>query len=453
MMPSLPNRRVALRTTMWAAAAVVFVLVATSSTRAGSSMAKATIASAGTLAASPGARFSIERAPRLARPGRSLRQADAAYDDTVGDAQLGLADLRQVAVVNDAAGTIGVRVLYANRTCATGADLVFVDLDVDQNPATGAPPYGADWVLFVDVPGNRRGAARWNGSVFQVVTVSSLRAGCDPVGLDSWSFGRGDLAVGAGFNFYASTCVDAARTQCGDFAPNTEPIWNYQLTSAPPPPPPPPGPPPPSPPPPPRKPMTVRDAPRLPSRPRYAHDSIKHTQLAKHVYSTIKVVGGSRRLSVICWSTFDWPSVLESMGAPPPGGRVVIGGFWWPGQPRLLHLAPKVCADVQGLLSTKAINGQRAHAVAVALHETSHAYGIRNEAQANCYAVQLVYWFARTLRLPPAKALRMESLAVRGVRARSPRNYWDADRCRDGGSWDLDDAANLDYARYVPVGR
>ena len=53
---------------------------------------------------------------------------------------------------------------------------------------------------------------------------------------------------------------------------------------------------------------------------------------------------------MICWSTFDWPSVLESMGAPPPGGGVVIGGFWWPGQARLLHLAPKVCAHVQGLL-------------------------------------------------------------------------------------------------------
>ena len=165
----------------------------------------------------------------------------------------------------------------------------------------------------------------------------------------------------------------------------------------------------------------------------------------------MKVVGGSRRLSVICWSTFDWPSVLESMGAPPPGGGVVIGGFWWPGQARLLHLAPKVCADVQGLLSTKAINGQRAHAVAVALHETNHAYGIRNEAQANCYAVQLVYWFARTLRLPRAKALRMESLAVRSVRARSPRNYWDAGSCHDGGPWDLDDAANLDYARFFPA--
>ena len=46
----------------------------------------------------------------------------------------------------------------------------------------------------------------------------------------------------------------------------------------------------------------------------------------------------------------------------------------------------------------------------------------------------------------------MESLAVRGVRARSPRNYWDATRCRDGGAWDLDDAANLDYARFFPAG-
>jgi hypothetical protein len=73
-------------------------------------------------------------------------------------------------------------------------------------------------------------------------------------------------------------------------------------------------------------------------------------------------------------------------------------------------------------------------------------YGIRNEAQANCYSVQLVYYFARELRVPPGEAARLERLAVRATKARAPSGYWNSRLCRDGGLWDLDDeGANLDY--------
>jgi hypothetical protein len=152
-----------------------------------------------------------------------------------------------------------------------------------------------------------------------------------------------------------------------------------------------------------------------------------------------------KQLQVACWSKVDWRSVLEDLGEPPGHGTVVLG-FWLPAQSRFLHLSPKSCEDLQALITTRRSNGNRASAVATTLHETTHMYGVRNEAAANCYSVQLVYYFARELRFSFAAALRLERLAVRSTRGSAPRGYWDSRRCRDGGEWDLDDeSANLDY--------
>jgi hypothetical protein len=96
-------------------------------------------------------------------------------------------------------------------------------------------------------------------------------------------------------------------------------------------------------------------------------------------------------------------------------------------------------------------NGQRAYGLGTVLHERIHAQQIAmkprsEEAQTECYAVQLVYGFARELNFTPAKALRLEQLAVRKSRALAPRDYWDARKCRDGGQWDLyPEFRNLDY--------
>ena len=121
-------------------------------------------------------------------------------------------------------------------------------------------------------------------------------------------------------------------------------------------------------------------------------------------------------------------------------------GFWLPAQRRFLHLSPQACEGIQALIDTRRPNATRAYASVVALHETTHMYGVRREAEANCYAVQLVYYMSRALRLTPRDALRMERLAVRTTRASAPRGYWDSQRCRDGGAWDIDDEnRNLDY--------
>ena len=101
---------------------------------------------------------------------------------------------------------------------------------------------------------------------------------------------------------------------------------------------------------------------------------------------------------------------------------------------------------MQALMTSRQTNGQRAYALGTVLHERLHAHGIENEAMTECFAVQLVYDFARTLGFPHRKAMRLEQLAVRKSRALAPRAYWDSRRCRDGGEWDLfDEFRNLDY--------
>jgi hypothetical protein len=407
------------------------------------------LAMARSVSAVPAGALAPDSRPRLgridARSPSALRQrlADATYSDSVGDAQLGVADIGGVSIA-DSNGTIGVGVSYADRTCASTGNLVFFDIDVDQNPATGNS-LGSEVLLFVDAPANRRGVARWDGSLFQPILVQSLQAGCDTRGFDYWTFAGSEIGVTTGFNFFATACVDAARTQCGDIAPNSPPLWNYQLSTVTPlpQPQPPPPPQPPKPQPPPQR--TLEDAPFLPKRGKYVGTSIRHGPLATRIYATMKVAGGGRQLQVACWSPTDWRSVVGALGGRVTTATTVLMGFWHAAQRRFLHLSPRACKDIQALLSTRRGNGQRAYAVTVALHETAHMYGVRNEAEASCYAVQLVYYFARRIGISPRAALRLERLAVRTTRAGSPRGYWDARRCRDGGAWDLDDTPNLDY--------
>ena len=189
---------------------------------------------------------------------------------------------------------------------------------------------------------------------------------------------------------------------------------------------------------------TVESAARLPSGNRYdGKRSIKHVPLTKLVYKTMKSLGLPRQLAFACWNEADWLSVLAAEGNEPTRGNTRLLGFWLGRQPRWLHLAPNVCEDVQALLSSKQPNGRRAGAVATVIHETLHAYGVRNEAQTNCYAVQLVPVFGWALGLSPKRSTYLGTLARNYVRNRAPAGYWNAARCREGGAWDLFDGPNL----------
>lgn len=171
--------------------------------------------------------------------------------------------------------------------------------------------------------------------------------------------------------------------------------------------------------------------------------SIKHARITQLVYRTMKQLGVPRQLAIACWNRADWAAVLLAEGDEPTSGGSEILGFWLNRQPRWLHLAPRVCSDVQGLLSTKLPNARRARALATVIHETLHAYGVENEAQTSCWAVQLVPFFGLNLGLGRMRSDYLGTLARNFVRRNAPAGYWNSSRCVDGGAWDLFSWRNL----------
>jgi hypothetical protein len=183
---------------------------------------------------------------------------------------------------------------------------------------------------------------------------------------------------------------------------------------------------------------TIAAAATLPSSTVFdGHRSVKHTTLTRLVYRTMKKLGYPRQLAFACWNRSDWISVLSAEGTEPTRGSSELLGFWLGRQPRWLHLAPGICTDVQGLLSSKQPNARRAGALSTVIHETLHAYGVVNEAQTNCMAVQLVPVFGWNLGLSVKRADYLGTLARNYVRKYAPAGYWNGARCRDGGPWDL----------------
>ncbi len=191
---------------------------------------------------------------------------------------------------------------------------------------------------------------------------------------------------------------------------------------------------------------TWQSAATLPTRNRYTGErSIKHQRLTDVVYETMKELGVPRTLAIGCWTDEDFDAVVRSANFVVHDDGTVIAGFWLGKQPRWLHLAPSVCESIQGLLDNRRPTVRRAFGLTVALHETLHAYGIVNEAQTNCFAVQLVPFAAHQIGLGPRRSDELRRLAVGETQRTAPPGYWNPDRCRDGGEWDLlPKTANID---------
>ena len=182
---------------------------------------------------------------------------------------------------------------------------------------------------------------------------------------------------------------------------------------------------------------TVESAPLLPSRNAYRGTSIKQQRLSTLVYETMKQLGHPKTLAVACWSEDDWVSVLGAEGEAPSDSHTTTMGFWMQRQPRWLHVSPQTCENLQALLDGSPPTGRTAGALSTVLHETLHAQGIKNEAQANCYAVQLTDIAARKLGWSATRSRNLSRLAVNYVRRTAPADYWNYANCSDGGRWDL----------------
>jgi hypothetical protein len=165
--------------------------------------------------------------------------------------------------------------------------------------------------------------------------------------------------------------------------------------------------------------------------------SVKQTVLSDLVYKTLEQFNMPKIIAVACWDQLDWSSVVSSRGLTTADSNSVLEGFWTRDQPRWLHLSPSICGTVQGLLDTRVPSATRAYALTTVIHEALHAHGVVNEAQTNCYAVQLVPYFGHNVGMTQASSNYLGKLAVHYTRRTAPTAYWNAVNCSDGGKWDL----------------
>jgi hypothetical protein len=177
----------------------------------------------------------------------------------------------------------------------------------------------------------------------------------------------------------------------------------------------------------------------LPSTSRFDDShSINDTILSRLVYDTISPLGKAARVNVACWDDRDWATIADRTGAARDRAGGFVAGLFLPSTPNWINLAPSTCKNVQALIDSGKASAAQAAAVTAVIHEAVHANGIQNEAQTNCVAVQLVPLFARALGYNRTRTIGLSQLALDVVREHAGAGYWDASRCTDGGTWDLD---------------
>jgi hypothetical protein len=100
------------------------------------------------------------------------------------------------------------------------------------------------------------------------------------------------------------------------------------------------------------------------------------------------------------------------------------------------HIRRKLCRSLSRLTHDRGAGGSdEAQAVKVLAHESFHLRGVKNEAAAECYALQYVTPTARRLGASGANAQRFHELDVRAYPL-APAKYRSSE-CRPGGALDL----------------
>ena len=93
----------------------------------------------------------------------ALAAGPVTFTDPSGDAQGGAPDIRTVLVSNDDSGAIRIRVNLGNQDRLAASSRIYLYVDTDLNPATGAPDaLGADVVFLVDGASHSWELGHWN---------------------------------------------------------------------------------------------------------------------------------------------------------------------------------------------------------------------------------------------------------------------------------------------------
>jgi hypothetical protein len=160
----------------------------------------------------------------IAFAGVAFAANTGSFSDASGDAR-SAPDVTGVAISNDDAGIVTVKVTLGNRAALAANDDIAVGIDADQNPDTGAVFYGAEYELNLDrnVPAVLRPDAE--GYYTDAVAPASFQAGFSG-GVVTLSFKASELGVSSGFNLYALGFDRRAL----DTAPDIRTV-NYQLVA------------------------------------------------------------------------------------------------------------------------------------------------------------------------------------------------------------------------------
>lgn len=146
-------------------------------------------------------------------------------------------------------------------------------------------------------------------------------------------------------------------------------------------------------------------------------------------------------VEVRCWSTRDWPRVLDELSAyhGAPANPEEVAGFAASDLVRI-HLAPHICSALARLAEDRRASRRRpvvdAFAVTALAHETMHVAWVDDEAEAQCYAAQLADETAVRLGLRRDEAAALARVGWKVIYPRLPREYRSPE-CRNGGAFDL----------------
>jgi hypothetical protein len=134
-------------------------------------------------------------------------------------------------------------------------------------------------------------------------------------------------------------------------------------------------------------------------------------------------------VTVVCWGRRDWQKIADAG----------ILGYVYMGN-RVVNLAPNVCRDLDRIAyeAERPTGYIAAAAVDTLAHEAIHVAGIRNEARAECYAMQLTRLTSEELGTDGIYGAALIRTLWDGYEEYGAANpeYYSAE-CRNGGSLDL----------------
>jgi hypothetical protein len=169
--------------------------------------------------------LAVVAACALVATGVAVAANTGSFGDPAGDS--GLApDVTGVAMANDDAGNVTIKVTVSNRSTFTTSDGVGVGIDADQNPDTGMVFYGAEFEI--DLEGSTIKFYRSDpAGLYQEATAPPSVHASFSGGVATFTFNPAELGVSSGFNVYA---LGYGSTFDLDPAPDIRAV-NYQFVS------------------------------------------------------------------------------------------------------------------------------------------------------------------------------------------------------------------------------